>query len=175
MPQDIPASVLVGPVLEELTLLERKAYLESLPIRVVEDRQVLFESGASGAHMYIVLDGTVVVTQRTRNGGTIELDRAVSGDLIGELAVISPAAREGTATTHGWTRLLTIEREAFRAQLAAREAPAEALLRYATRRICRRLRQVDARIALAHDTRAGADRSMLQQRIAEVQALGALP
>lgn len=172
MSDALPAALLVGPMLEGLDLLSRKAFFESLPSRRLFDGETLFQEGASGDVLYIVADGCVVTAKTLADGRSLELDRAAPGDVVGAMAVISPASRTGTATSHGYTRVLRLSRERFRALLSERDPAAEALLRYTTGRICRRLRQLDARIALAHDIHARVGQADLLRRVNQIQALG---
>lgn len=168
----LPAALLVGPMLDGLDLLSRKAYFQSLRTRRLIDGEVLFQEGASGDVLYIVADGCVVVTRTLRDGSILELDRVVSGDMVGAMAVISPSSRPGTAKSAGYSRVLRVDRASFRERLVERDAAAEALLRFATHRISRRLRQLDARIALAHDVNRQAPQAELLSQVNQIQSLG---
>lgn len=168
----LPAALLVGPMLDGLDLLSRKAYFQSLRTRRLVDGEVLFQEGASGDVLYIIADGCVVVTRQLPDGSSLELDRVVSGDMVGAMAVISPASRPGTAKSVGYSRVLRVDRDSFRQQLKKREPAAEALLRFATHRISRRLRQLDARIALAHDVNREAPQAELLSQVSQIQSLG---
>lgn len=168
----LPAALLVGPMLDGLDLLSRKDFFQSLRTRRLIDGEVLFQEGATGDVLYIVADGCVVVTRPLPDGTSLELDRVVSGDMVGAMAVISPASRPGTAKSVGYSRVLRVDREGFRQRLRERDAAAEALLRFATHRISRRLRQLDARIALAHDVGRSAPQAELLSQVNQIQSLG---
>lgn len=168
----LPAALLVGPMLDGLDLLSRRTFFRSLRARRLIDGETLFQEGASGDVLYIVADGCVVVRKTLRDGSVLELDRAVSGDMVGAMAVISPASRPGTACSVGYSRVLRVDRDNFRERLKMRDPAAEALLRFATHRICRRLRQLDARIALTHDVQREAPQAQLLTQVNKIQSLG---
>ncbi len=147
----VPEALLASSMLDGAPLELREQFLKSLRFCSAEADTVLYGEGEPDDSLWIVVQGKVTLTRQTASGESVELDRADANDLFGELAVISPATRAATATTREPTDLLTLTREQFRRLIDAREPCAEALLRYATRRICRRLRQVDERIELAHE------------------------
>jgi len=171
-PPSVPQALIDGPLLAGIAEDRKRAFFGALRYHVAEGRTQLFEEGEPGDTLWILLSGTVTLTRETEGGDRVELDRARSGDVFGELAVISPASRFATATTVGECQLIVLDRKSFRTLIRKREPAAEALLRYLTRRICRRLRQVDARIALVHDVLAGASADGLRGRAADLDALG---
>ncbi|MCP4804457.1 MAG: cyclic nucleotide-binding domain-containing protein [Proteobacteria bacterium] len=171
-PPSIPNALLDGPLFAGVTADHRSALLSRLPWYEVAGGVQLFEEGEPGEILWILLSGTVTLTRQTECEDTVELDRARTGDAFGELAVISPASRFATATTVGPCTLVSLTRAQFRKLIEQRAPAAEALLRYLTRRICRRLRQVDGRIALVHDALHGARESVLRKRALELDRLG---
>lgn len=171
-PPGVPKTLMTGPLLDGVDADLKLEFFGGLRYIEAEGRTQLFEEGEPGDTLWILLSGTVTLTRETESGERIELDRARGGDVFGELAVISPASRFATATTLGETHMVVIDRARFRALIKARDPAAEALLRYLTRRICRRLRQVDARIALVHDALNGASEGALRQRANDLDALG---
>ncbi|HJN72526.1 MAG TPA: cyclic nucleotide-binding domain-containing protein [Myxococcota bacterium] len=168
----MPKALLDGPVLEGIEEDEKRSFFGRLRFLVAESRTRLFQEGEPGDRLWVLLSGTVTLTRETEGGEVVELDRARTGDVFGELAVISPASRFATATTVGGCQLVVLERAAFRALIKQRDPAAEALLRFLTHRICRRLRQVDARIALVHDALNGASDASLRRRAADLDAFG---
>lgn len=146
----VPEELLRSPLLDGATLEQRQAFLTDLRHVRADPRTVLYNAGEPGDTLWIVVSGTVTLTRETESEQQVELDRSSAGDVFGEMAVISPATRAATATTVTQTELLVLTRGRFRQLIEARDPCAEAILRYATLRICRRLRQADARIDLAH-------------------------
>lgn len=171
-PPSLPSAVLNGPLFEGVPPERRRELLSRLPWFELPGGTVLFQEGEPGEALWILLSGTVTLTRETAGGDKVELDRARTGDAFGELAVLSPASRFATATTLGDATALRITRKQLKALLAEREPASEALLRYLTQRICRRLRQVDSRIALVHDALAGASEPTLRRRALLLDALG---
>ncbi len=149
----VPDELLREPLLDGASVDERRAFLSSLRHVRADTNTQLYTAGDPGDTLWIVVHGEVTLTRETDSGEHVELDRSASGDVFGEMAVISPATRAATARTVLPTELLVLTRHRFRQLIDARDPCAEAILRYATLRICRRLRQADARIALAHTVR----------------------
>lgn len=147
----VPESLVRSPLLEGVLIAERNVFFRSLRTMRVDAGTCLYAQGDPGDTLYIVVDGEVTMTHLTGADEEVELDRAAEGDVFGEMAVLSPSSRAATATTTMATDLLILTRSQFKRLLEAREPCSEALLRYATRRICRRLREMDARIDLAHE------------------------
>jgi len=149
----VPEGLLASSMLDGAPVEMREPFLKSLRFCSAEADTVLYGEGEPGDTLWIVVQGEVTLTRQTASGEQVELDRAGANDLFGELAVISPATRAATARTSQPTDLLTLTRAQFQRLIDAREPCSEALLRYATLRICRRLRQLDERIDLAHEVR----------------------
>ncbi|MCB9761496.1 MAG: cyclic nucleotide-binding domain-containing protein [Alphaproteobacteria bacterium] len=171
-PAELPSEVVDGPLFQGVPRAQRIAFLSELSYFSADPSTVLFSEGEPGDTLWIILNGSVTLTRRTDAGELLELDRARQGDLFGELALISPAPRATTATTLQETDLLVLNRSRNKKLLAERNPAAEALLRYITLRVCRRLRQTDARIALVHDALRGASAAQLDARVATLNQLG---
>ena len=149
----VPDELLTAPLLDGASMDERRAFLGSLRHVRADADTLLYTAGEPGDTLWIVVRGEVTLTRETESGESVELDRSATGDVFGEMAVISPATRAATARTVPSTELLVLTRHRFRQLIDARDPCAEAVLRYATQRICRRLRHADVRIALAHEVR----------------------
>ncbi len=169
-PSSLPEALLTGPLMDGAPLAHRRGLLQALPYKEAPAGTTLFRQGDSGDAMWILVSGSVSLTT-CPGEQPIELDRAHAGDIFGELAVISPAARTARAVTLEDSSFLLLERRAFQRLLEARSPAGEALLRYLTQRICRRLRRSDARIALVSDALAGADAAWLRQRARSLEGL----
>jgi CRP-like cAMP-binding protein len=167
---ELPEVLLHGPLLDGAPLGHRLGLLQALPRKSAPAGTTLFREGDSGDAMWILVSGSVSLTARAGEQ-RVELDRARAGDVFGELAIISPAARSARAVTLQDSTFLLLERRAFQRLLEARSPAGEALLRYLTRRICRRLRRSDARIALISDALSGADAAWLRGRARVLESL----
>ena len=86
--------------LRQLTdLLGNLGDLESDPnLQVIglDAGEVLFEQGDAGDSMYVVIAGMLGVRVRHADGSETEIDRLVSGALVGEMALLSGQARSAT-------------------------------------------------------------------------------
>ncbi len=105
--------------------------------------EVLAREGRIGREFFLILSGSVAVTQMGRRVNTLG-----PGDFFGELAVINPGPRNATVTALCDLDVLIIGPREFNAMA---EVPGfrDALLR----NMARRLRTVDARLAAALDDR----------------------
>ena len=160
----LPDILLTGPLLDGAPLAHRRGLLQALPYKRVAAGTTLFREGDSGEAMFIVVSGEVSLSTSAGGVQRVELDRARAGEVFGELAIISPAARFARAQATQDSELLMVERRAFQRLLEARSPAGEALLRHLTQRVCRRLRRSNARIALISDALAGADSAWLRGR-----------
>lgn len=170
-PPTLPAQVLDGPLLRGVRIEHRIAFLNEMAYYEADSGTEIFVEDEPGDTLWIVLRGVVSLTRRTAADELLEVDRAHPGEPFGEMSVISPAPRSATAVTVGDCDLLSLQRVRFRAQLQERNPAAEAMLRYITLRMCRRLRQVDGRIALVHDLQRGATKGELAQRVTALNLL----
>jgi CRP-like cAMP-binding protein len=139
--------------LAELKLLEAKA------------GETLFREREPGDALFVIVEGRVSLRCDTDGDEVVELAVLGSGAIFGELAVLSPARRSATAIALTPVRAMVLHRGIFNEMLAQRHPAAEALLKALTRRICVRLRQTDARIAILQDALRGASPQDLAARI----------
>ncbi|MCB9742970.1 MAG: cyclic nucleotide-binding domain-containing protein [Alphaproteobacteria bacterium] len=168
---EIPRPLIDGPMFSGVVRRERRDFLSRLPAERVGPSVTLFEQGDPGDSVRIMLKGSVTLRRRTEGGELIELGRCRALDLFGELSVVSPGPRFTTATSLEPCVMLILDRKVFKDLLNDRHPAAESLMRYITFRVCRRLRQTDARIALVHDALRGANVEELRRRVAELNDL----
>ena len=103
----------------------------------VGDGEVLAREGRIGREFFLILSGSVAVTQRGRRGNTLG-----PGDFFGELAAMDPGPRNATVTALTDLDVLIIGPREFSA-MAAIPGFRDALFRG----MANRLRAVDARLA----------------------------
>ena len=137
------------------------------PVRLA-DMDLLFTEGEPGDTLHIITSGVLSNRCETPGDELVELARVGAGEVVGELAVISPAPRSATALAIGPVTTLALPRSLLTSLLEERAPAAEALLRALTLRTCRRLRQTDARIAVLQDALRGASPLDLITRIEAV-------
>lgn len=100
---------------------------------------VLFEKGAPGDALYVLLEGEVEVCVSTEGGRSVRMAALGPGAVIGEMAVLDGGARSADCTATRKSRLLRISRDAA---LSALEAEPKALLALLAE-MSRRLRVAD--------------------------------
>jgi CRP/FNR family transcriptional regulator, cyclic AMP receptor protein len=100
----------------------------------LEDEDLLFEEGDTGAEAFIVLEGAVEIIGRSPGGS--ESVRAVlgAGDLFGELALFGSGRRAAGARARGSTEVAALSYEPFIEIIRAWPDVALALLKVQTER-----------------------------------------
>lgn len=73
----------------------------------------IFREGEPGETAYLVLDGTVAITQHVTGNVTRDIATVRAGGVFGEMALVDPGARSATATAADATRLLQLHRREF--------------------------------------------------------------
>jgi len=115
----------------------------------VGEGEVLAREGRIGREFFLILSGTVAVTQKRRRVNTLG-----PGEFFGELAAMNPGPRNATVTALSDLDVLIIGPREF-AAMAEIPGFRDALLKS----MARRLRTADARLAAALDEQdAGARR-----------------
>ena len=109
----------------------------------VSEGEVLTREGRIGREFFLILAGTVAVTQKGRRVNTLG-----PGDFFGELAVLSPGPRNATVTALSELDVLIIGPREFGA-MAVIPGFRDALLES----LARRLRTVEAELEAALDAR----------------------
>ena len=110
----------------------------------VGEGEVLTREGRIGREFFLILSGTVAVTQKGRQVNTLG-----PGDFFGELAALDPGPRTATVTAQSDIEVLIIGPREF-AAMADIPGFRDALFKS----MAGRLREVDARLAAALDERA---------------------
>lgn len=162
-----PAEWPVGTLMSRLSSRSRAALLRLGVVRLVADGYVLLREGGAGSHVVLLRDALAKVTAATSNGRSTLLGIRVSGDLVGEMSVLSDEPRSATVTACGPSWVSVIPRRDFHPYLEAHPDAAVQLtamvskrLRDSNRRrvdfasypVKVRLARVIAEIASAHGT-----------------------
>jgi hypothetical protein len=121
-----PTGVLAGSGLDprRLELLRSSVFGGVLPIRIeaaarrlqlveVGSGQRVIEQGDVADRVYIIDSGAFAVSQRTADGGSVELRRLGPGEVFGEIGVLSAVARTATVTATSAGRLFALDRDGF--------------------------------------------------------------
>jgi HEAT repeat protein len=150
----------VTETLATLPLMERVLFLRRVPLfsdlppqdlvpiatlaseQSYADADTIAEQGDPGDEMHIIVSGYVMVILREPSGHQQVLAVRATGDVIGEMAVITSRPRMASLAAKGPVRLLSIGRRPFEAMLRERPETALALMRV----LCQRLADRDAAV-----------------------------
>jgi hypothetical protein len=146
--------------LTTLSLMERVLFLRKVPLfgalappdlepiasiareQAFADSDVLAEQGEVGVEMHIIVHGEVSVTVEASDERRVVAIRS-SGDVVGEMSLLTNEPRMAGLVCSGPVRVLTIDRPRFEAILRERPETSLGLIRM----LCRRLAEGDAQIA----------------------------
>ncbi|MGH2640734.1 MAG: cyclic nucleotide-binding domain-containing protein, partial [Actinomycetota bacterium] len=143
------------PLMERILFLRRVPLFTDLPPQDLvpiasiaseqsfADADTIAEQGEPGDEMHIIVSGYVMVILREPGGHQQVLAVRATGDVIGEMAVITGGTRMASLAAKGPVRLLSIGRRPFEAMLRERPETALALMRV----LCQRLADRDATAA----------------------------
>jgi HEAT repeat protein len=151
----------VTETLATLPLMERVLFLRRVPLfsdlppqdlvpiatiaseQSYADADTIAEQGEPGDEMHIIVSGYVMVILREDTGHQQVLAVRATGDVIGEMAVITGGVRMASLAAKGAVRLLSIGRRPFEAMLRERPETSLSLMRV----LCQRLADRDAAVA----------------------------
>jgi CRP-like cAMP-binding protein len=112
--------------------------------RAYADGAVIGRQGDPGDEMFVIVSGEVSVVG-SGSGRQHELARRTTGDVVGEMAIISREPRMATLITAGAVRVLVLGREAFEGILKARPETSLMMMRV----LCVRIREAPHEIRQA--------------------------
>lgn len=102
------------PLFRELNRRELQQVARRLDIRAYSKGEVVFEQGAAGDGVYVVLKGRVAAIQKDgENGGQALLSQFESGSFFGETALLEDAPRTASAVAEEDSRLALFPRDAL--------------------------------------------------------------
>jgi CRP-like cAMP-binding protein len=89
------------------------ALVSSCKIRALPRNSVFIRQGEAGSSMFIILEGAARVSIRVADGEVRELAVLVSGDIVGEMSLMTGAPRAATVTSLTFMRVLEITKESI--------------------------------------------------------------
>ncbi len=101
--------------------------------------KTLFCQGDDGDFVYIIINGTVDITRET-NGKKEHVARVSSGDILGEMAVLSDEPRCATAVAAAPTRVIMVNDRALHLALVNNDLP---ILKPLTRQLILRFKEAE--------------------------------
>jgi CRP/FNR family transcriptional regulator, cyclic AMP receptor protein len=96
----------------------------------VEPGKVLCKEGQTGDEFFVIVDGRVQVTRKSRHVSTLS-----SGDFVGEIALVTEMPRTATVTAETPVRLIVLTRREFHAMLDQNPKVERKVLRVLARRL----------------------------------------
>ena len=104
---------------------------------------ILFVEGMPGEVLYIVLEGSVVITKKTKDGDEIEITRLGCGEIVGEMSLIDSGPRTATGKTEVDSKLIVITKKSFNEILESDPKIAAKILMELLKVLNKRLRATD--------------------------------
>lgn len=78
---------------------------------IFDDGEVLVREGDSGDSLFVIEEGSVVVSKRGEEGGEVELARLEAGDFYGERSLLTGEDRSATVVSAGGCRVLELKKK----------------------------------------------------------------
>jgi len=103
---------------------------------------LIFGRGDKGNALYVLLSGRVRLSIVSGDGRELSFLHAAEGAIFGEIAALDGGPRTADATALAATRALVLSRTALQAEMSARPAVADAVIRF----LCGRLRTTNDRL-----------------------------
>ncbi len=101
--------------------------------------EFLFKQGEKGDFVYIIISGTVEITKET-HGTTAHVAQMSSGDILGEMAILTDEPRCASASATTPTRVIKINDRALHLALVNNDLP---ILKPLTRQLIFRFREAE--------------------------------
>ena len=138
------------PAFASLTPQERDGLLMFARERRLAPAAVLFDEGAQGDSLFIVLEGELSVMVRawsTSGASRRELSRVKVGEMLGEMACLDPAPRSATVVAREASVLAELDRSGLAAMEQNLPRVSAQLVGSVIQLVHTRMREVDQRIA----------------------------
>lgn len=140
------------PLFRELNRRELQAVVELIEIRKYSTGDVVFEQGAQGDGVYVVLKGCVDVVQKDgEDGEKVLLSQSESGSFFGEIALLEDAPRTAAAVAVEDTKLALFSRDALHQLAEQRPHLGVKIAIQLSRIVAERLRQTNHSLQAARD------------------------
>ncbi|MBE0585102.1 MAG: cyclic nucleotide-binding domain-containing protein [Desulfofustis sp.] len=108
--------------------------------RTCRPQEVIFTQGDPGRHLYLILSGVVEI-YKTIDGTRQSINRLGSGEIFGEMGLLTNEPRCATATAVEETRLIMVDDHIFHSALRDNSLP---ILKPLTRQLVQRLKETEA-------------------------------
>lgn len=140
------------PLFRELNRRELQAVVQLIEIRKYSTGDVIFEQGAPGDGVYVVLKGCVEVIRKDgEDGEKVLLAQSESGSFFGETALLEDVPRTAAAVATEDTRLALFPRDALHQLAEQRPHLGVKVAIQLARIVAERLRQTNHSLQVARD------------------------
>jgi len=126
--------LMLSPLLAGLSRQERDWLVEQSETLELPQGELLIQEGDEGDSAFVILDGELEVTKRSGLRDVV-LSTRRSGDVIGEMALLTKAPRMATVRATQDSRLLRIPADAFNNMLLSHPSAALSILQTVTARL----------------------------------------
>lgn len=133
------------PFFKDLSDSEVDIVLKKIFTKFYKKGSILFVEGMPGEVLYIVLEGAIVITKKTKEGDEKEITRLGYGEIVGEMSLIDAGPRTATGKTEVDSRLIVITKKSFNEILESDPRIAAKILMELLKVLNRRLRATDKR------------------------------
>jgi CRP-like cAMP-binding protein len=137
---DVAAFLARVPLFARVTPADLDAVGQRLRERTLRKGQVLFREGEAGEEMYLVRQGSMVISKPVRGNVEQVLGRAGPGDFFGEMSLFDRAPRSATLQAEMDTTLLVLDRANLERLIETSPAAAAAFFQALVRVFIQRLR-----------------------------------
>jgi CRP-like cAMP-binding protein len=111
---DLAAFLAEVRLFSHLTLRDREALAASMREQALRKGQVLFRNGDPGEEMFLIRNGTVLISKPVKVTVDQVLARMGAGDFFGEMSLFDRAPRSATVQGETDVRLVVLSRESLR-------------------------------------------------------------
>jgi HEAT repeat protein len=125
------------PLLADLTGSDLQRIAALATEQHADDNEVIFEQGDAGEEMYVIVHGEVKVMITANDESEKEVARRKTGEVIGEMSLISGEPRIASVIASGKVHLLCLDRKSFEGLLRERPEVCFAVMRV----LCNRLKE----------------------------------
>ncbi len=127
----------------ELSDAELEVVMRKVFEKTYKKGSTLFVEGMPGEVLYIITEGGIDITKKTKEGGEIEIAKLGPGEIVGEMSLIDSGARTASGKTGTDSKLIVVTKKSFNEILESDPAIAAKILMELLRVVNKRLRITD--------------------------------
>lgn len=131
---------------EDLIPEELEVVAGRLSVRDIEAGEVLFQEGDNADFLCLVVQGSLDVIKKRKDGRTVVIAALGDGDSVGEMALVDGMVRSATVRAQVFTIAIVLRRQDFEDLLKGYPRIGTKLLKGIARRISINLRRTSAEL-----------------------------